>query len=185
MREKPSLFRWATDRYSRKTYRETGLTPFRLEMHRHGKAARIDAVAIDRVQPPIDIAERLGVPSDELSVVRRLNEYFADDVPVQLVTTYLRWTDAEDTRLLEPKTGPGGIYCRLEEKGHVMTAGRDEVTARMPTRAEARFLRTPAGVPILDVLHTSYNQHGEPFEVTRFVHRADCSGLVYTFEVEQ
>jgi GntR family transcriptional regulator len=42
----------------------------------------------------------------------------------------------------------------------------------------------PPGVPVLDVLHTSYNQDGEPFEVTRFVHRADRAGLVYRFPVE-
>ena len=185
VREKQRMFRWGNDRYSKKVFRETGLTPFRLEMQRQGKTARIDAVAIDRINPPHEVAERLGVTTDEPSVIRRLNEYFADDEPVQLVSTYIRWIDAEGTRLLEPKTGPGGIYGRLEDKGHVMTTGRDEVTARMPTHDEAQFLQAPSGVPVLDVLHTSYDQHGDPFEVTRFVHRADRSGLVYSFPVEQ
>jgi GntR family transcriptional regulator len=184
VREKHRLFRWGNDRYSRKAYRETGLTPFRLEMQRQGKTADIQAVAIDRITPPLDVAERLNVSPDEESVLRRLNEYRADDEPVQLVTTYLRWTDAEGTLLLEPKTGPGGIHGRLEDKGHVMTTGRDEITARMPSHEEARFLQTPAGVPVLDVLHTSFDQHSEPFEVTRFVHRADKSGLVYNFDIE-
>jgi len=184
VREKQRLFRWGSDRYSRKAYRETGLTPFRIEMQRQGKKPSIQAVAIDRIKPPLDVAERLGVPPDEESVLRRLNEYRADDEPVQLVTTYLRWTDAEGTLLLEPKTGPGGIHGRLEDKGHILTTGRDEVTARMPSQEEVRFLQPPAGVPVLDVLHTSFNQHGEPFEVTRFVHRADKSGLVYNFDIE-
>jgi GntR family transcriptional regulator len=65
-----------------------------------------------------------------------------------------------------------------------LTTGRDEVTDRMPSHAEAQFLQAPAGVPVLDVLHTSFDQDGEPFEVTRFVHRADMSGLVYTFDIE-
>jgi GntR family transcriptional regulator len=184
VREAHRLFRWGNDRYSRKTYRETGLTPFRLEMQRQGKAASITCVAIDRLIPPPDIAERLDVSRDEESVIRRLNEYLADDEPVQLVTTYICWADAEGTLLLEPKTGPGGVYGRLEDKGHVMTTGRDEITARMPRREEAAFLQPPAGVPVLDVLHTSYDQHGDPFEVTRFVHRADRCGLTYAFDVE-
>lgn len=184
VRETQRLFRWGNDRYSRKAYRETGLTPFRLEMQRQGKTANIQAVAIDRVIPPPEVAERLNVPADEESVLRRLNEYHADDEPVQLVTTYLRWSDAEGTQLTEPKTGPGGIHGRLEDKGHTLKTGRDEVTARMPTHEETRFLRTPAGVPVLDVLHTSFDQNGEAFEVTRFVHRADRSGLVYNFDIE-
>ncbi|WP_460397848.1 GntR family transcriptional regulator [Actinophytocola sediminis] len=184
VRETQSLFRWGSARYSRKTYRDTGLTPFRLEMQRQGKTASVTCVAIDRLTPPPEVAERLHVPSADESVVRRLNEYRADNEPVQLVTTYIRWSDAEGTLLLEPRTGPGGIYGRLEDKGHVMTTGRDEITARMPTHEEAEFLQPPAGVPVLDVLHTSYNQHGDPFEVTRFVHRADKSGLVYTFGIE-
>ncbi|MFL6144664.1 MAG: GntR family transcriptional regulator [Labedaea sp.] len=185
VREKQRMFRWGNDRYSKKVFRETGLTPFRLEMQRQGKTARIDAVAIDRIEPPHDIAERLDVATGKPSVIRRRNEYFADEEPVQLVSTYIRWSDADGTLLLEPKTGPGGIYGRLEERGHVMTTGRDEVMARMPTHDEAQFLQAPSGVPVLDVLHTSFNQRGEPFEVTRFVHRADRSGLVYAFDVEQ
>lgn len=184
VREKQRLFRWGNDRYSRKTYRETGLTPFRLEMQRQGKSANITCVAIDRIRPPQDVAERLRAPVDQESVIRRLNEYHADDEPVQLVSTYIRWSDAEGTLLLEPKAGPGGIYGRLEDMGHIMTTGQDEITARMPTHDEASFLQPPAGVPVLDVLHTSYDQNGDPFEVTRFVHRADKSGLVYTFDIE-
>lgn len=184
VREKQRLIRWGNDRYSRKAYRETGLTPFRLEMRRQGKTAKIRVVSIDRVVPPSLVAERLDVPADEESVVCRLNEYHADNEPVQIVTTYLRWSDAEGTPLVEPSTGPGGIHGRLEDAGHRLTTGRDEVTARMPTHEEARFLRMPAGVPVLDVLHTSYDQNGRPFEVTRFVHRADRSGLVYTFDIE-
>jgi GntR family transcriptional regulator len=65
-----------------------------------------------------------------------------------------------------------------------MTTGRDEVVARMPSYTEAQFLETPPGVPVLEVLHTSFDQDGHPFEVTRFVHRADRAGLRYDFPVE-
>ncbi|MBD0740456.1 GntR family transcriptional regulator [Streptomyces sp. CBMA29] len=183
VREPQRLFRFGSDRYSLRN-RETGLTPFRLEASRQGKTARIDVLSIRRAVPPPGIAERLKVSADEESVVHRENHYFADDEPVQIVSTYLRWAEAQGTALTQPKTGPHGIYGRLEELGHTMTRVRDEISARMPTPEEARLLELPPGVPVLEVLHTSLDQDSEPFEVSRYVHRADLTGLLYELPVE-
>ncbi|GLF96732.1 GntR family transcriptional regulator [Streptomyces yaizuensis] len=184
VREPQRLFRFGSDRYSIKN-RETGLTPFRLEAKRQGKVARIDVPSIAREKPPADVAERLNVPADEESVVHRENHYYADDEPVQIVSTYLRWDEARDTLLMQAKTGKDGIYGRLEDLGHVMTRVRDEISARMPTPAEARTLNLLPGVPVLEVLHTSLDQEGVPFEVSRYVHRADRTGLLYELPVEK
>ena len=78
-----------------------------------------------------------------------------------------------------PFTVPSPMMTIAETSPHLL-----EVTARMAGHDEAAILAMPPGVPVLDVLHTSYNQHGEPFEVTRFVHRADRAGLIYQFPVE-
>lgn len=183
VREPKRLFRFGSDRYSIKN-RETGLTPFRLEAKKQGKVARIDVVSIEQELPPSDVAERLQVASDEPSVLHRENHYFADEDPVQIVSTYLRWSEAQGTRLTQQKTGPNGIYGRLEELGHVMTRVRDEISARMPTPHEAEVLDLLPGVPVLEVLHTSLDQDSTPFEVTRYVHRADLTGLLYELPVE-
>ncbi|MFS8199464.1 GntR family transcriptional regulator [Streptomyces sp. CWNU-52B] len=183
VREPQRLFRFGSDRYSRRN-RETGLTPFRLEAERQGMEARIDVVSITRERPPQDIADRLNIPVDDESVLHRENHYFADDEPVQIVSTYLRWAEAQNTALTRPGTGKDGIYGRLEELGHVMTRVRDEITARMPIPAEAAVLGLPPGVPVLEVLHTSLDQEGEPFEVSRYVHRADRTGLLYELPVD-
>lgn len=183
VRERQRLFRFGSDRYSIKN-RETGLTPFRLEAKLQGKTPRIDVPSIARETPPSDVAERLGVPADEQSVVHRENHYFADDEPVQIVSTYLRWDEVKDTLLMQPKTGKDGIYGRLEELGHVMTRVRDEISARMPSPEEAAILQLLPGVPILEVLHTSLDQDLKPFEVSRYVHRADQTGLLYELPVE-
>lgn len=183
VREPQRLFRFGSDRYSLKN-RETGLTPFRLEAKKQGKVARIDVPSIVREVPPRDVAERLKVEPTELSVIHRENHYFADDEPVQIVSTYLRWDEAQGTLLMQPKTGKDGIYGRLEELGHVMTRVRDEISARMPTPEEAAVLDLLPGVPVLEVLHTSLDQDGIPFEVSRYVHRADRTGLLYELPVE-
>jgi len=184
VRKPQRLFRFGSDRYSIKN-RETGLTPFRLEAKRQGKTPRIDVPSIAREVPPADIAERLKVSRDDASVVHRENHYFADDEPVQIVSTYLRWEEAQGTLLMQANSGPNGIYGRLEDLGHVMTRVRDEISARMPTPEEAAVLSLLPGVPVLEVLHTSLDQDGEPFEVTRYVHRADLTGLLYELPVEQ
>lgn len=184
VRKAQQLYRWGNDRYSRRGFRETRLTSFRLEMERQGKAPRVEIHAINRVVPPIDVAERLLVQPDEPSVLERRNTYYADDDAVQVVTTYIRWFDAEGTALLEADSGPGGVYGRLEELGHVLTSGQDEISARMAHPGEAAVLSMPSGVPVLDVLHTSFDQNGEPFEVTRFVLRADLAALAYRFPIE-
>lgn len=184
VRGKQRLLRREIGRYSRRTYHETGLTPFRLEMARQGKTPRVEVTSIEQVTPPFDVAERLKTSPEEPSVLRRYNIYYADDEPLQVVSTYIRWADAEGTPLLRPTTGPGGIYGRLEERGHTMTTGQDEIIARMASHTEAQTLDLPPGVPVLDVLHTSFDQDGEPFEVSRFVHRADRASLVYRFAVE-
>ena len=49
---------------------------------------------------------------------------------------------------------------------------------------ETEGLQIPDGVPVLDVLHTGIDQNGTPFEVTRFVMRADYTGLDYKMAVD-
>jgi len=44
--------------------------------------------------------------------------------------------------------------------------------------------RLRPGVPVLDVWHTSLDQDGEPYELTRFVMRGDMTGLLYDVPVE-
>jgi GntR family transcriptional regulator len=53
--------------------------------------------------------------------------------------------DAEGTLLLEPKTGPGGIDGRLEECGHTITGGHDEIIARMASHHETQSLDLSPG----------------------------------------
>ncbi|MCI0383461.1 hypothetical protein [Streptomyces sp. CNQ085] len=51
---------------------------------------------------------------------------------LRIASTYLRWDEEQGTALTQPRTGPRGIYGRLEELGHVMTRVRDEISARIP-----------------------------------------------------
>jgi GntR family transcriptional regulator len=183
VRKNRPLIRLGGDRYSRR-YRG-GPTPFRRECERVGSTPRVEVLSVERSVPPAEVAERLEVPIAETSVIQRSNLYFADDEPVQIVRTYIPWTVAEGTVLTERRqTGKDGIYGRLEEQGHIMTTGQEEVTARMPTAEEKSLLQLPGGTPIIEVLHTSYNQNGVPFETSRFTMRSDRNGLLYKITID-
>jgi GntR family transcriptional regulator len=142
-------------------------------------------LSIDRVQPPADVAERLGVSARTKSVLRRENVFYADDDPVNRVTTFIPWSIAKGTGLLRDEVPHQfGIHGILEDQGHVMARIQEEVSARMPKPEETRLLHLRPGVPVLDVWHTSIDEKGEPYELTRFVMRGDMTGLLYDVPVE-
>ncbi len=184
VRIRPALIRLGNDRYSPR-YRDTGLSPYLLECARAGKAGRFEVLSVERCTPPTDVAARLNIADDEASVLCRENVFWADSDPMQRVTTWIPWPIAEGTGLLlDDVPHPYGIHGVLEERGHVMTRLHEEINARMPNPDERSQLDLPTGVPVLDVLHTSIDQHGEAYELTRFVLRADLSGLRYDVPVE-
>jgi GntR family transcriptional regulator len=184
VRRSAPLIRLGNDRYSPK-YRESGMSPFLLECAKQGKTGRFEVLSIGRVEPSDDVAAHLDVPLGSQSVLRRENVFYADADPVHRVTTYIPWPIAEGTGLLEDEVGhPYGIHGILEERGHTMTRLREEVSARMPTADEVELLHLSSGVPVLDVLHTSIDQDGHPYELTRFVMRTDMTGLLYDAPIE-
>jgi GntR family transcriptional regulator len=184
VRERPPLMRLGANRYSRAAREQTGVSPFRIEVMKQGRTPRAETRSVTRGPAPVDVAERLDL--DEGSeVVRRENWYFADDEPLQLGVTFIPVSIAEGSPLAtETRLGRGSIYGRFEDLGYSITRIREEVSARMPTPEEAHGLDIPPGVPVLEVLHTSYDQAHQPFEVTRFVLRADHNGLDYEMPIE-
>jgi DNA-binding GntR family transcriptional regulator len=128
---------------------------------------------------------RLGVSARSKSVLRRENVFYAHGDPVNRVTTYVPWTIARDTGLLQVEVPHQfGIHGILEGQHHVMTRIREEVSTRMPKPEETRQLHLRPGVPMLDVWHISIDQDGQPYELTRFVIRGDMTGLLYDVRVE-
>lgn len=185
VRSKPRLMRFGQQRYSKKLRDETGVSPFQAEVNAQGRTPNAILTDIRRVNPPPWVADRLGVEMDTQSVVRRENWYFADAEPMQIGVTYIPWAIAAGSVLGESDDlGKGDLYARFEDKGHLITYTREEVTARMPTSEEAKGLMLPAGVPVLVVRHTGIDQQKVPFEVTEFVMRSDYMGLDYTMPVD-
>ena len=185
VRTKPRLMRFGSSRYSQHLRERTGLSPFRAEVEAQGRVPKVDCTSIEKVAAPSFVVERLGLDQDA-QVIRRENHYFADDEAVQIGVTYIPIPIAQGTPLFDSaKLGPGSLYARFAEKGHDVVTIREEISARMPTYGEVQQLGLPGGVPIIDVVHTSIDQNGKPFEVKTFAMRADLTGLDYTMPVEE
>ncbi|MDA2804447.1 GntR family transcriptional regulator [Nocardiopsis suaedae] len=188
VRRRRQLLRFG-DRYSKRLREETGVSPYRAELAKQGLTPRVDCPSITRVSPPSDVAERLGLSETDSTVARRENWYYAvgegEEFPVQIGITYIPWEIAEGSVLsYSADMGKGSLYARFEDLGHPIAASREEVSARMPDPDEAEGLSIPDGVPVLEILHTGIDDQGRPFEVTKFVIRADVGGLDYTVPVK-
>lgn len=183
VRSSPRWMRFGRRRYSAAMRSTNELGPFGAEAVAQGRAPHVDS-RITRVGAPAEVAERLQVEPGA-PVVQRENWYFADDEPLQIGVTYAAWSLVEGTPLADSADlGPEGIYGQFSALGHVITRIREEVSARMPTREEAERMTIPDGVPVIELWHTGIGAENEPFEVTRFVMRADSTALDYEMPVD-
>lgn len=112
-------------------------------------------------------------------VLVRRRRYLADGHPTELATSYIPWKNAGGTDMAEPNTGPGGIYARLEDAGHVLGRFTEEVTARMPSDQEVAALRLAPGTPVLTLVRVAYDSSDQPVEVCDTVMSADHYLLTY------
>lgn len=179
VRPAPPIRRLASDRFARR-HRATGKAAFTVEAEKSGYAPQVDNIVVTREKPNSTVAERLRITADD-DVIVRSRRYLADGRPVETAVSYIPASFARDTKIEQTDTGPGGIYARLEDAGHVLARFTEEVGARMPTPDERRALQLAAGVPVLTVLRTAYDTHDIAVEVCDTVKVASAYLLEYDF----
>jgi len=184
VRSRPPLVRLGAQRYSHRMRQETGLSPFRIEVSRQGRAPRAECRSVTQRPAPPEVANRLMIEPNAV-VICRENRYYADDEPVQNGVTYIPISVAgTETHVTTRTLGRGSLYSRFDDLGYEVTRIREQVSTRLPTPDESASLKIPPGVPVLDILHTSYDNQDRPFEVTRFTIRADLTVLDYEMTVD-
>jgi GntR family transcriptional regulator len=180
VRPMPPVRRLASDRFARK-HRADGKAAFLVEADKVGYSPGVDRITVDRGAAPSGIAERLRI-AQEAEVVIRGRRYTANGRPIETAVSYIPLDMAKGTKIEEPDTGPGGIYARLEETGHVLARFTEEVGARMPTPDERRELDVGPGTPVLTVLRTAYDTNDVAVEVCDTVKVAPAYLLEYEFQ---
>jgi GntR family transcriptional regulator len=175
VRDRPPVRRLAYDRFARR-HRKEGKAAYLVEME--GRRPEVEVLAVGPTEAPVEIAERLGVEPGG-KVLRRHRRYLDGGQPMEVATSFIPWDLAEGTAMVEENPGPGGIYARIEERGHELGRFTEDVTARMPTADEARTLQLPFGTPVLHLVRTAYDTGDRPVEVCETVMAADRYVLNY------
>ena len=176
VRSRPPLRRLGRERLGRRE-REAGKGAFLSDAMAAGREASAEVEVARGVAPP-EVAERLHLSQGDQVLIRR-RRMLADGQPVQLATSYLPLQLVEGTQIEQPDTGTGGTYARLEELGHRLGRFQEDLSARMPLPDEARALRLGAGVPVIRVVRTAFDEQGAPVEVNEMVLAADRYELTY------
>jgi GntR family transcriptional regulator len=135
-------------------------------------------VTVDEERPPAKVAKAFGV--DE-SMLRRSRQFYVDDKPIQLATSYLLLSDVAGTQITERDTGPGGVYARLAELGLKPVRFREEVRARMPRPAEAEQLAMVPGTPVFEILRVAATADGRVVEANDMLLDGGSYILDYVF----
>jgi GntR family transcriptional regulator len=142
VRRPQPVMRLARTRLSR-AEREAGRGTFTSDAHSGGWTPRVD-VAIRTEPASDDIAAALDLPLGTEVLVRDRVMY-ADDIPVQLATSYLPRDLTSGTAIEEEHTGPGGIYARLEETGHALVYFTETVRIGHAAEHDAELLDVTPG----------------------------------------
>ena len=181
VRTRPPLRRLGRERLGRRE-REARKGAFLSDALAAGREASAE-VEVARGVAPLEVAERLHLSQGDQVLIRR-RRMLADGQPVQLATSYLPLQLAKGTQIEQVDTGPGGTYARLEELGHRLARFQEDVSARMPLPDEARALRLGAGIPVIRVVRTAFDEQGAAVEVNDMVLAADRYELTYVLPAD-
>jgi GntR family transcriptional regulator len=164
----------------RRSGEREGMTATFAEIEAASYRPGVRYLQIGRTRAPAEAARRLGVePGDPVAVRRRV--LFADEVPLQVATSWVPWALAEGTRLADSDCEPEGSYPHLEAAGHPIVTLEEEITARMPTPEERRLLQLAPGTPVLRMVRTARDAEGRPLEVADTVNAADRYVWLYPY----
>jgi GntR family transcriptional regulator len=177
VRARPPVRRLASDRFAQR-HRKEGKAAFLTEAEQSGAHPDVDMITVTTAKPPADIASLLGLGASAKTVIRS-RRYLLDGRPVETAVSYIPADLANGTPIAQPNPGPGGIYARLEESGHILERFTEEVSARMPTPDEARALALPPGVPVFRLVRTAYDTEDRPVEVCDTIMASDAYLLAY------
>lgn len=119
------------------------------------------SVEVDRISPPPEVAELLGVRADRKSVICRRGVCVVGGLRVERETVYIPWEIARGTSLSRADVlGPAARYALLEQAGYWTVCMREGVSSRMLTPTEVVELGLLDGVALLAVRHTGLDQDG-------------------------
>jgi GntR family transcriptional regulator len=140
-------------------------------------------VSVSIRRPPREVADQLGLDADEALTVVRERVRYVDNEPYALADSYFPEELVRGTPLMLPEdvSAPGGVLASI---GLIQQHYRDEITVRMPTRAESDKLRLPPATPVAVHRRTGYDKDGRPLRVMITVLPGDRHVIRYDVPAE-
>ncbi|MFD8021489.1 GntR family transcriptional regulator [Streptomyces lavendulae] len=180
VKSRPPVRHRSSDRF-RRSLRRGGKAAYLAESEQSGATASVSVIYIGPAEAPEGIAERLDVTVGTKVLARR-RLYFRNGTPVETATSYLPWDVVRDIpELFEENPGPGGIYARLEDHGHVFAEYVETLQARPAAKAEASELALSPGAPVVHLLRNAVTEEGRVVEVCDTLMAADQ--FVFEFRI--
>lgn len=183
VRDRPPVHRLQADRY-----RRTGparSTPFTRDQGIGWSEYRLDK-RFERVEADEVLAELFDCGIGEQLLARHF-VFYDNDVPTQMSTSYVRWSDVGGTPVADPinEPWPGGTRAQLESLGIRVVRVTESLTGGMPTPSEVETLRIGESVPVLRITRRHIADGGRVVEVAHpIVRRADTTVVDYTVDLD-
>jgi GntR family transcriptional regulator len=154
------------------------LTGFYQDMVEQGYTPKAQVLRQETTPASQKIADYLQIaPGTSVIAIERLR--LVQDVPIQLVTTYIPFSLCP--ALLDVDLSDQSLYAFLEQTCDVMIAwGHRSIEAVPANEYEARLLRVPKGAPLIMLDSVSFLSDGTAVEYYHALHRGDRT----RFEVE-
>ncbi len=166
------------------TRQEGGWRGFPLSVRAGGGEPYLET-SISDVAATTDVGQWLAVPVGTVVVERNRTQgrvVNGERQPIQIAIT---WFSPAVTRQLpilrEANTGPGGMYSRMTDAGHILR-WEDTVSERAAESEERTRLALASDQHVLLIWRRCYDQEDRILEVTRRAIRADRSPVVYRYE---
>lgn len=145
------------DRMARHHYLDEGRSPLYVDAESRGlapEAVQQDMIELDEVVATTNVAAWLAL-APGTKVFRRRRRLWVGRLPTQMTSSYLP-LDIAQGQLRDERTGKGGTHARIEESGFRITEFVERLSVRMPDPYEFRTLRLDVGVPVVDLIQTTY-----------------------------
>lgn len=160
---KPVIKRTASRRHAEA--RATGKPLSESLVEPYGQTVTKTILNVGPTSVPPDIAPRLEI-EEGTEVLARSRIIYADNDPIEYSVSYYPMDIATNTQLTVPEPIEKGVLAYMEQElgiRHVRAV--EDLTARMPTAEERKYLNLDIHTPILRLIHTAYDTNDRPVEV--------------------
>jgi DNA-binding GntR family transcriptional regulator len=152
------------------------LTSLYDDIQRGGSRAETTVVSFGNNPANAHVAQSLGVPTGTV-VTESIRIRYADKIPMAVLHN---WIPHSIGTLTKEELDGKGLYQILRERGFVPQVGKQRISARKVTQAEAKELDIESGAAVLTMERTAYDSMGRAIEHGEHIYRTDLYSLEFT-----